>query len=377
MKIYSEKTVWEASLDRIRWLFDEFPNIVVSTSGGKDSTVVLELALIVAREKGRLPLKVFFLDQEAEWQATIDMVRDIMGRPEVEPLWFQIPFRIFNATSRDTNWLDAWAPDKRAVWMREKEPVSFKENVYGVDRFAKLFEVIPTHLFPGVATAYLAGVRTEESPIRFVSLTHDPTYKGRTWGKVLSAKHQHFTFYPIYDWAFSDVWGAIAKNGWRYNRLYDIQHRYGMQHRNMRVSNVNHETAVHSLFYMQEVEPDTWERLTARLPGVDSAGKAGADDYFKRELPPVFSSWKEYRNYLLEKLITKQEWRDSLREKFERHDFLYEDEVGDKIHKIHVACIIANDWEGAKLIGYERQPNLYRIRNKKLGRAIWTPNSAK
>lgn len=35
-------------------------------SGGRDSTVVFEMALIVAKEKNRLPLKVFWLEQEAE-----------------------------------------------------------------------------------------------------------------------------------------------------------------------------------------------------------------------------------------------------------------------------------------------------------------------
>lgn len=35
MKIYSNKTVYEAALDRIRFLFDEFPNIIVGVSGGK------------------------------------------------------------------------------------------------------------------------------------------------------------------------------------------------------------------------------------------------------------------------------------------------------------------------------------------------------
>jgi len=75
MKIYSKQTVYEAALDRIRFIFDEFPNVIVGVSGGKDSTVVFQLALIVAREKNRLPLKTMFLDQEAEWQATIDQIK--------------------------------------------------------------------------------------------------------------------------------------------------------------------------------------------------------------------------------------------------------------------------------------------------------------
>jgi NH3-dependent NAD+ synthetase len=59
MKILPEKNVFDEALDRIRYLFDEFPNIVVGMSGGKDSTVAFELAMRVTRERGRLPLRGF------------------------------------------------------------------------------------------------------------------------------------------------------------------------------------------------------------------------------------------------------------------------------------------------------------------------------
>jgi len=70
MRIHLNESVWEVALDRIRYLFQEFPNVVVGFSGGKDSTVTLQLALIVAEEQGKLPVKVCFVDQEAEYQMT-------------------------------------------------------------------------------------------------------------------------------------------------------------------------------------------------------------------------------------------------------------------------------------------------------------------
>ena len=108
MRIYSNQTVFHAALNRIRWLFDEFENITVGVSGGKDSTIVFELAMMVAKEKGRLPLPVFFLDQEIEYSATIDVIRQIMSRPDVLPYWFQIPFKLFNATSDKELFLYCW-----------------------------------------------------------------------------------------------------------------------------------------------------------------------------------------------------------------------------------------------------------------------------
>lgn len=128
MKIYGKDNVYDAALKRMNWLFDEFPNVIVGVSGGKDSTIVYQLALQVARERGRLPLKCLFIDQEAEWQATIDTMRLIMQNPEVEPLWYQMPIRLFNATSTTDHWLMCWDKAEEHRWMRPQEPNAITEN---------------------------------------------------------------------------------------------------------------------------------------------------------------------------------------------------------------------------------------------------------
>lgn len=372
MKIYSKQNVFDAALDRIRWLFDEFPNVIVGVSGGKDSTVVFNLALQVAREKDRLPLKVMFVDQEAEWQATIDQIELIMTHPDVEPMWFQIPIRLFNATSTHEHWLYTWDPKEEHRWMRPQVEYSYKENKYGTDRFAKMFEAIIAKEFPDTKTCYIAGVRTEESPARFVALTQDVTYKGRTWGKLLNKKKEHFTFYPIYDWSYSDVWKAIHDNNWPYNAIYDAQYNYGMAVNQMRVSNVHHETAVHSLFYMQEVEGDTYTKLTQRIEGIDMAGKLGKDEFFVKTLPFMFKDWQEYRDHLLEKLITDPDWTKRFRTAFDRQEELYGDtDLANTMYRIQINSILTNDWEGIKLANWEMSPPVYDVRKQKKGRTSW------
>lgn len=134
-------------------------------------------------------------------------------------------------------------------WMRPKEDISIKENVFGTDRFAQIFTGALEYMFPDQKACYLGGVRAEESPQRLAGLTTMQTYKHITYGKSLNKNIGHYTFYPFYDWCLSDVWKAIHDNGWEYCRIYDELYRYGQAPRNMRVSNLHHETAVHSLFF--------------------------------------------------------------------------------------------------------------------------------
>lgn len=67
--------VYTAAKDRIRHMYDRFDNVVVSFSGGKDSTCVLHLTHEVAKEIDRLPVHVTFWDEEAIPYETEDYVR--------------------------------------------------------------------------------------------------------------------------------------------------------------------------------------------------------------------------------------------------------------------------------------------------------------
>jgi predicted phosphoadenosine phosphosulfate sulfurtransferase len=364
MRVYLKQNVFDAALERVERIFREFPNVIVGISGGKDSTAVLEVALIVARKLGRLPLKVLFIDQEAEWQATIDMVQDVMERPEVEPLWFQIPIVMSNATSTTEHWLMAWDPKEEHRWMRPKWPRALTKNVYGTPRFGELFSAIVATMFPDTKTAYLAGLRAEESPGRATGITSSLKYKDIAWGKILDRKREHYTFYPLYDWSYTDIWAAIHKHGWKYNRHYDTLYRYGSNIKNMRVSNLHHETAIAQLFWLQECEPATYARLTQRISGTDMAGKMGVANYFPKELPAMFSSWLEYRDHLLEKLVDNEDWKKRFKALFDAQDE-YHQYFGNSLVRVHIATILTNDWELSKINNFAAAPgNLNRIPGK-------------
>jgi len=348
MRIHLNESVWDVALDRIRYLFEEFPNVVVGFSGGKDSTVTLQLALIVAEEQGKLPVKVCFVDQEAEYQMTIDYVRQIMADERVEPLWVQVPIKLLNATSMEDQWLKCWEPGDD--WMRPKEPNAITENIFGTDRFGKIFEAMFKTWFPNEPACYLAGLRTEESPSRMGVLSKQ-TYKHITYGKVLSKEREHHTIYPIYDWCLSDVWKAIHDNGWAYCRIYDELYRHGVHPHKMRVSNLHHETAVHSLFDLHEIEPETWNALTKRLKGVNQAKHLKSHEMIAvQKLPFMFRSWEEYRDYLTEKLITDDEQRIKYQKRWKTMDWQFEGMVRkEDLIKKQIASLLVNDVDLQKI----------------------------
>jgi predicted phosphoadenosine phosphosulfate sulfurtransferase len=282
------------------------------------------------------------------FRSVIDYIRDVMADPRINPQWLQIPIKLFNATSATDPWLMCWEPGKE--WMRAQEPGSIKENIFGTDRFGEMFNALPRTYHPNAPAVRLAGVRCSESPGRMKGLTSFATYKDATWGRAIDKKRGHYAMYPLYDWSDSDVWKAIHAHGWAYCPIYDAMFQYGVPLRAMRVSNLHHETAISVLYYVQEIERETWNKLTRRLAGINSAGHLKGDMFSPKELPWMFRDWVEYRDFLLEKLIPDEAQKANFRKMFASADGRYEGEkVLASLHRLQVGMILVNDWEGIKM----------------------------
>jgi predicted phosphoadenosine phosphosulfate sulfurtransferase len=353
MKLYLDGTVVEKAKERIRFFIERFDNIVVGVSGGKDSTIVFNLTKQVAEEMGELPIHAMWIDQEAEYQSTVEMIEYWISQDGVEPLWLQIPMKITNATSDDEDFLHCWDPElDEDEWMRPKHEMSIKENTYGTDRFDDMFSKVLRSEFDE-STALLAGMRAQESPRRYIALTDSNTWNGITYGTFHGTdRDKHFTFYPIYDWEYTDVWKYITQNDLKYNDIYDKMYQKGIPINNMRVSNVHHETSMNALFDLQEFEPETYNALVNRIGGIHAAGKMGPDQYFPDELPYMFDTWREYRNYLLENLVEDETHKKRFKRHFLSMDLRaeHDPDVYPGMMRTSVRGILANDWEGDSVL---------------------------
>jgi hypothetical protein len=103
-----------------------------------------------------------------------------------------------------------------------------------------------------------------------------------------------------------------------------------------------HEKAFRCLTDLQELEPETYEKLENRLHGVHTAAIYGREDlvYSIKQLPLNFATWKEYKDFLLNSI------HPELKKLFEFQWSRFGDTDDVGACKYMVKRILLCDWEG-------------------------------
>lgn len=307
-QVYINKNVIDVAKERISYIFDEFENVCVSISGGKDSTVLAHLALTEAHKRGR-KVGIFFLDEEVVYDSTVKQIRYLMNLyPEnTIKLWYQIEFNLTNSTSFEDGQLRCWEKGKHKIWMRSKEPDSIqnkpwpreKETVRDKNKGFGFYDVIENFEHSRKNTAFLVGLRATESPNRWRAVSRNPGYKDVMWCTKLP--NGCASMYPLYDWNFHDIWKYIYDTKVHYSKIYDYQWKKGMGLQEIRVSSLIHEKSFKALVELPEFEPKTYDKLLKRIKGISIGHLYGKDNTLMRarKLPKNYKSWLEYRDFLL------------------------------------------------------------------------------
>lgn len=307
MKRYLHTDVLTAARERIDEVFRSFARVYVSFSGGKDSGVLLNLALEAARRHDRLPLEVLFIDMEAQYKRTIDYCSAMMLRPEIQPYWVCLPIHLRNAVSQfQPHWL-CWDEDRRADWCRPLPLHAISDPPYFpfFRRGMEFEEFTPAFgkwmARDGIPTACLVGIRTDESLNRFRTIRSDTKEMFEGWQWSTRIGERLYNFYPIYDWRTEDIWTANAEGGWSYNTIYDLMHLAGLSIHQMRLCQPYGDDQRKGLHLFKLLEPEMWAKVVQRVDGANFGNRYSGDSIlgnFRITLPDGHT-FKSYARFLL------------------------------------------------------------------------------
>ena len=314
MREYIGKNVYMALIERLQFAFEEFDNIYVSFSGGKDSGLLLNVVLDF--QKKFFPEKrigVFHQDFEAQYTVTTEYVERTFDRikDDVEPYWVCLPMATRTAMSSYQMFWYPWDDKKEDIWCRPmpEHPyvINLKNNPITTYRYrmhqedlAKQFGRWYRDFHGGTKTICLLGMRADESLQRYnaiVNKKHD--YQGECW--VTKQFKNVWTGSPMYDWSDSDVWHAYCKFGYDYNKIYDLYYMAGLKPAQMRVASPFNDYAKDSLHLYRVIDPEIWAKLVGRVHGANFTSiyaRTKALGYRNLTLPEGHT-WESFTKFLL------------------------------------------------------------------------------
>lgn len=312
-KIYLDQNVYDAFHDRINYIFDKFDLVYFSVSGGKDSSVMVQIGNEIAIKRNK-KYDVFYVDYEAQYSATIKHLYDLKKLSQIRDFYhISLPFNSHNASSIFQPHWQPWNPDEKEKWVRDlpSDSINIDNHPFG-DYFVRGEEVesfmvkFPKWLMKKhnkEKVACLVGIRSDESLNRFRAIAFGKKlYDKKPWSTEI--KPNVYNFYPLYDWSTEDIWGSIAKDNLIFNEVYEMLYKNGMGIHEQRICQPYGQDQRVSLNQWAALEPETWHKVVNRVSGANFG-----NIYCKTTLlghngteKPEHMSWQKYTVFLLESI---------------------------------------------------------------------------
>lgn len=314
MKKYNPNlNVFDASQERLKFIFENFPKIYLSFSGGKDSGVMLNLVLDYMRANNiTKKIGLMVMDNEANYTLSLEFMHRIVkvNLDLLDVYWCCLPITLpCTVSSYLTEW-QCWGVEDEGTWIKPMSKEDYIVNIHNhkMDFFE---ENMPYDIFwdkfgdwyaQGERCACLIGIRTDESLNRFRAIMNDKkeTLHGEMWTKKNT--NNVYNCYPIYDWKTEDIWVANGKFDWDYNKLYDIFWKAGMTVAQMRVASPFMSESKSSLNLYRVIDPQIWTRLCARVQGANFVATYGKQLTYKSFKLPEGHTWKSFTKFLIDTL---------------------------------------------------------------------------
>lgn len=322
-KNYLDIDVLTAARQRISKVFDDFPRVYVSFSGGKDSSVMLHLVMEEAIKRNRT-VGVLLVDLEGMYKITIEHIQAMydLYADHIEPYWVCLPIRLRNAVSVfEPRWM-CWEPGKEDVWIRQPPPMAITDEKFfpffrrGME-FEEFVPLFGKWYGGGKLTACFVGIRSDESLNRYRTIKGKKSmFEGLQWTTWLG--DGLYNIYPIYDWRVSDIWLYNTRYHKPYNKLYDYMHQAGLTPSQMRICQPYGDDQRKGLWLFHVIEPETWARVVARVNGANQGAM------YVRETGDIMGNikinkpdghtWESFAHLLLESMPpqTRDHYEDKI-----------------------------------------------------------------
>lgn len=314
IRVYNDKVdVYDASIERVEYIFNNFKRIYISFSGGKDSGVMLNLCIDYMR-KNNITQKIglMVMDNEANYDYSLKFMHEIVqdNLDLLDVYWCCLPITLpCTVSSYEIDW-QCWGVNDEQRWIRPMPKQDYIVNMsnhkfdffienMGYDEF---WDKFGDWYAKGEKCACLIGIRTDESLNRYRAIMNDR--KIMLNNKYWTKKNTDYVYnvYPIYDWRTDDVWVANAKFEWKYNELYDIFWKAGLSVSQMRVASPFMSEAKSSLNLYKVIDPHIWARLCARVSGANFIATYGKQLTYRSFTLPEGHTWKSFTKFLLDTL---------------------------------------------------------------------------
>lgn len=333
-RVYNENVdVYEATQDRIKFIFDNFKRIYISFSGGKDSGVMLNLFIDYMRKHNiKEKIGVMILDNEANYEDSLKFMHRIIkaNLDILDVYWCCLPITLPCTVSSYAFEWQCWGERDKERWIRPMPQEDYIVNIHnmherGFDFFEEdmeynvFWDKFGEWYSRGERCACLIGIRTSESLNRFRAILNKDkiTLKNQMWTKKNG--ENVYNCYPIYDWKTEDVWVGNGKFDWEYNKLYDLFYKAGLSIYQMRVASPFMSESKSSLGLYRVIDPHTWAKLCARVQGANFVATYGKQLGYKSFKLPTGHTWKSFVKFLLDTLPpeTSSNFKKRFKQSFE------------------------------------------------------------
>jgi predicted phosphoadenosine phosphosulfate sulfurtransferase len=312
LREYTNKNVLTAAKERIAYTFDNFDKILVSFSGGKDSSVMLHLVMEEAILRQR-KVGVMLIDFEAQYTATMEHSEEILDlyKEHIDLHWICLPIKLRNAVSNYQPTWTAWDPEFKDDWVRDMPKLGVSDiNKYPFFQpnleFEEFIVMFADWYAQGEKLATFIGIRCDESLNRYrtIAVADKTMYNGKRW--TTHVIDNVYNVYPIYDWKTKDIWVYNRKSGKCYNKIYDLMHQASVPLSRQRLCQPYGDDQRRGLWLYHILEPQSWFKVVARVNGANSGAlyveETGNITGYNKITLPAGHTYKSFCNLLLSTL---------------------------------------------------------------------------